>query len=147
MKGSTSTLIKHINLWGRSVKKVRDGFIVRTLFVSVCVCWFLSSDVLAGDGGVEGTYVRIDGMHRFVINSDLTYESRFLDRKLVGRGLYEKKGCWLKAAPDNKGNVIFYTADGDSCCAVLRKLGNKTLVEHIWGEKYGVCRGGVYERK
>jgi len=139
--------MNRINLWGRSVKKARDGFIVRTLFVIVCVCWFLSSEVLARDGGVAGTYERIDGKHRFVINSDLTYESRFLNRKLVSRGLYEEKGCWLKRAPDNKGNVIFYTADGDSCCVVLRKLGNKTLVEHIWGEKFGVCIGGVYERK
>ena len=123
---------------------------------------------LAGDGGITGTYERIDGNHKLVINSDLTFESintivkkKFKSGlfgesntgenntivKKSNRGLYEVRECWSKLIPNNKGNVIFYTADGDSCCVVLRKLGSKTLVEHIWGEEYGICVGGVYERQ
>jgi len=138
--------MKRINLGGRSVKKVRDGFIVRTLFVSVCVCWFLSSEVLAGDGGVAGTYVRMDGAQRLVINSDQTYELRWLKSKSVKRGVWEKTACWRKGEENQvNGNVMFYTAEGDSCCVVLRKLGNKTLVRRIAGYDLGICDGGVYE--
>jgi hypothetical protein len=105
------------------MKKVRDGFIVTMLFVSVCLCWFLSSEVLAGDGGFAGTYVRVDGKQRLVINSDQTYELTWLENESVNRGLYEDIECWLKDEEDpKKGNVMFYTADGDKCCVSLRKL-------------------------
>jgi len=147
MKSSTSTLMKRINLGGRSVKKIRDGFIVRTLFVSVCVCWFLSSEVLAGDGGIAGTYVRVDGAYRLVINSDQTYQLGRHDGELVDSGLYEEGECSHKIDREEKGNVVFYTADGNSCCVSLRKLGSKTLMRHIAGYSIEVCSGGVYERQ
>jgi len=129
------------------MKKVRDGFIVRTLFVSVCLLVF-SSEVLAESGGLTGTYLRVDGAHRLVINLDQTYELTWLEKESVNHGLYEEIECWVKGEEDpRKGNVIFYTADGDKCCVSLRKIGNKTLVERIGGYIYKVCNGGVYERQ
>ena len=93
--------------------------------------------------------MRIDGAIRFVINSDQTYELTWLESKSVNRGLYEETGCYRNIlGPDSpQGNVIFYTADGDSCCVSLRKLGGKTLIKHIAGDSFKICGGGVYEKQ
>jgi len=127
--------------------KVRDGLFVRTLFVSVCVCCFFSLEVLAKDGGITGTYVRVDGAYRLVINSDQTYQLGRHDGEFVDSGLYEEGECSDNILREEKGNVVFYTADGGSCCVSLRKLGSKTLMRHIAGYSIEVCSGGVYERQ
>jgi len=56
---------------------------------------------------------------------------------LINFGMEPKKGA--------DGKLAFTLPMGDSCCVVLRKLGNKTLVRRIAGYDLGICDGGVYE--
>lgn len=95
-------------------------------------------------GALEGEFKRLDNLQTV----SFTQEGDWLvdwSNKSFSRGVYERLECWASDNDGgNRGDHMFYTADGDECCMRVRKVGSKMLLYHIAGYEYKICTGGVF---
>ena len=93
---------------------------------------------------LEGEFKRLDNLQKVSFTSDGDWLVDW-SNKSFSRGVYEELGCWASDDEDgNRGDHMFYTADGEECCMRVRKVGSKMLLNHIAGYESKICTGGVY---
>jgi hypothetical protein len=127
-------------------------FGVSLLLASLVALAELKSNVL------EGRFKRIDSDHwvsfdngeykeQVLIEQSVAYAQRLFEYS----GVYEKAVCF--PAYDTKrqsipGSHMFYESSGSTCCARVRTVGSKLLIDVIAlkGSAVEICQGGVFEK-